>query len=143
MADSVAAYNQQVVRSEKQEIDDYTVRYHWNMASTPTGLRYMIYVKGKGGSPRQGDLVKVKYNIHLLNGDLVYTSDSDSLFSVAIGKGKVVSGLEEGIMLMNTGGKAKLIVPSHLAFGLLGDLEKIPARAALVIDVEVCEIKGL
>jgi len=38
---------------------------------------------------------------------------------------------------MRQGDRAKLIVPSHLAFGLLGDLKKIPAGATLVYDIEI------
>ncbi len=137
MDDSVATYNQQIVRTEIQEIDDFILRYHWKMKETPTGLRYMIYKTGSGPDARQGDIVSIKYRVNLLNGDLVYLSDSTSLLTVEIGKRTVVSGLEEGIMLMKKGGRAKFIVPSHLAYGLLGDLEKIPARAALVYDVEL------
>jgi FKBP-type peptidyl-prolyl cis-trans isomerase len=44
-------------------------------------------------------------------------------------------------MLMRTGSRAKLIVPSHLAFGLLGDLKKIPEQAVLVYDIELVEVK--
>jgi FKBP-type peptidyl-prolyl cis-trans isomerase FkpA len=139
--DSVTRYNQQIVKTEIQEIDDFMLRYHWEMKETPTGLRYMIYKKGSGPDARQGDVVSIKYKVNLLNGDLVDLSDPTSLLTVEIGKRTVVSGLEEGIMLMKKGSKAKLIVPSHLAFGLLGDLKKIPARAVLVYDVELCEIE--
>jgi FKBP-type peptidyl-prolyl cis-trans isomerase FkpA len=141
MDDSVATYNQQVVRTEIQEINDFILRYHWKMKETPTGLRYMIYKTGSGPEARQGDIVSIKYRVNLLNGDLVYLSDSTSLVTVEIGKRTVVSGLEEGLMLMKKGSKAKLIVPSHLAFGLLGDLEKIPAGATLVYDVELYTLK--
>ena len=55
--------------------------------------------------------------------------------------GGVESGLEEGILLMKTGGKAKFILPPHLAYGLPGDGKKIPARAILVYDVELLSIQ--
>ena len=138
--DSVANYNKQIVKTEIQEIDDYICRYHWEMKTTQTGLRYLIYKTGNGPFARPGDMVTIKYKINLLDGDLVYRSDSNTMFTFAIGKRKVVNGLEEGIMLMNKGGRAKLIVPSHLAFGLLGDLQKIPTRAVLVYDIELCFI---
>jgi FKBP-type peptidyl-prolyl cis-trans isomerase len=140
MEDSVVHFNRQLVKEESQEIDDFMLRYHWEMNKTQTGLRYMFYKKGDGPHARTGDVVAIKYKISLLNGDLVYVSDSVSLFTLEIGKRAVVSGLEEGIMLMKPGDRAKLIVPSHLAYGLLGDMAKIPARAALVIDVELCSI---
>ena len=42
---------------------------------------------------------------------------------------------------MKVGDIAKFILPSHLAFGLLGDEEKIPKRATLVYHVELLTIK--
>ena len=41
---------------------------------------------------------------------------------------------------MKVGDKAKFIIPSHLAFGLLGDENKIPKRATLVYDVELIDV---
>ncbi|MFZ4523570.1 MAG: FKBP-type peptidyl-prolyl cis-trans isomerase [Bacteroidales bacterium] len=138
--DSAAAFNHEIVRSELQEIEDFIIRYHWNMIRTETGLRYMIYKKGTGPVPGEGDNATIKFSIHLLTGDLVYSSNSNSPMVVRIGTGKVVNGLEEGIRLMKSGDHAKLIVPSHLAFGLLGDKQGVPARAALVYDVELCAV---
>jgi FKBP-type peptidyl-prolyl cis-trans isomerase len=43
-------------------------------------------------------------------------------------------------MLMKEGEKAIFIIPSHLAFGLLGDENKIPKRATLVYDVELVQV---
>jgi len=138
--DSALNYNHQVVRAEIMEIDDFILRYHWEMTRTPTGLRYMIYRKGVGSTVRQGDNVAINYKINLLNGDLVFQSDSMSVVTFEIGKRKMISGLEEGIMLMNKGSRAKLIIPSHLAYGLLGDLATIPAGSVLVCDVEIYAI---
>jgi FKBP-type peptidyl-prolyl cis-trans isomerase len=42
---------------------------------------------------------------------------------------------------MNVGDRAKFIVPSHLAFGLLGDQKMIPPQATLVYDVELINLK--
>ena len=52
-----------------------------------------------------------------------------------------VAFLEEGILLLKEGDRAKFIIPSHLAFGLLGDMKKIPAKAVLVYDIELIKIK--
>ncbi len=141
--DSVVAFNHQIVQTEIQDIEDYMLRYHWDMKQSQTGLHYMIYKAGDGPLPKQGDIVSIKFRVNLLNGNVVDRSDSLALFSFEPGKRDVASGLEEGVMLMNKGSRAKLILPSHLAFGLLGDLEKIPSRAVLVYDVEVCKINRL
>lgn len=138
--DSVIRYNREFVQSESQEIDDFIKRYHWNMATTPTGLRYMIYKPGNGPRPAGGDRVSVNYTLKLLDGREIERSDSAHPLQFRLSTGKVPGGLEEGIMLMNVGARARLVVPSHLAFGLLGDLDKIPNRAVLVYDVELCRI---
>jgi FKBP-type peptidyl-prolyl cis-trans isomerase len=53
----------------------------------------------------------------------------------------VESGLEEVILFLKKGDRAKIIIPSHLAFGLVGDGNKIPAMATLVYDLELIELK--
>jgi FKBP-type peptidyl-prolyl cis-trans isomerase FkpA len=52
----------------------------------------------------------------------------------------VEAGLEEGILLMHKGGKAKFILPSHLAFGLIGDQNKIPGKSTLIYDVNLIDL---
>jgi FKBP-type peptidyl-prolyl cis-trans isomerase len=133
--------NKQVARNEDDLINDFIARYGWQMVKTGTGLRYMIYYNGSGVRVQEGDAVKINYSVMLLNGDSIYTSHKEGPMEFVIGVHKVESGLEEGILLLHRGDKAKFILPSHLAFGLLGDLNKIPQKATLVYDVEILEIK--
>ncbi|MEI6684265.1 MAG: FKBP-type peptidyl-prolyl cis-trans isomerase [Bacteroidota bacterium] len=139
--DTVMKYNHQVVREESQEIDDFVMRHHWNMQVSQTGLRYMIYKQGSGALPKRGEIVAIKYRVSLINGDLVYNPDTLKPFEFETGKAAVPNGLEEGVLLLKTGDHAKFILPSHLAFGLLGDMDKIKSREILVYDVELYQIK--
>jgi FKBP-type peptidyl-prolyl cis-trans isomerase FkpA len=133
--------NKTLVAKENEDIEDYMARHEWKMHTTGTGLRYMIYKNGKGSNPGQHDKVVIKFVVNLINGVECYNSDKDGLKLIQLGVAEVESGLEEGILLMKTGDKAKLIIPSHLAFGLSGDENKIPKRATLIYDVELVEIK--
>jgi len=45
------------------------------------------------------------------------------------------------MLLMNKGAKAKFILPSHLAHGLLGDENKIPSNATVIYDIELLDFK--
>ncbi|MEI8006734.1 MAG: FKBP-type peptidyl-prolyl cis-trans isomerase [Bacteroidota bacterium] len=135
----VIDYHHQVVRSENEEIGEYTSRHQWKMIQTPTGLRYMIIGQGNGKKITKGDEIRLKFSISLLNGNDVYTSDSLGFKVIYPGVSEEETGLQEALLLMNRGDHAKLIVPSHLAYGLLGDLKKIPAGATLVYDVEVLD----
>lgn len=133
--------NQTLVKKEEQQIKDFITRYNWNMNETGTGLRYLIYKKGNGAKAEVGKIAKFNYEVKLITGDICYSSKTDGAQEFLIGKGGVVSGLEEGILLLKVGDKAKFIIPSHLAFGLLGDEDKVPKRATLVYDLELLEVK--
>jgi FKBP-type peptidyl-prolyl cis-trans isomerase FkpA len=54
--------------------------------------------------------------------------------------GGVIAGWTEGLQLMKVGGKARLTIPSDLAYGDKGAGEKIPGGATLVFEVELLDI---
>lgn len=141
MSDSLVNYNRGVILTEDQQIDDFIARYGWKMTKTGTGLRYLIYKKGKGSKGQRGKVAIIRYTSRLLNGNVCYSSDKEGPKEFKIGYGGVESGMEEGILLMHVGDRAKFILPSHLAFGLLGDQNKIPQHAVLVYDIELVKIK--
>jgi len=68
-----------------------------------------------------------------------FDSISTGLKKFIIGKGQAENGLEEALLMMKYGDKARLILPPHLAFGLLGDDKKIPRRAIIVYEIEVVD----
>ncbi len=141
MSDSLVNYNRGVILTEDQQIDDFVNRYGWKMVKTATGLRYLIFKKGHGEKTAKGKVAVIRYTVRLLNGKLCYSSEKEGLKEFRIGYGGVESGVEEGILLIRVGDRAKFIVPSHLAFGLLGDQNKIPQHATLVYDIELVKIK--
>ena len=140
MDDSLLKMNKKIVQDESQEIDDFIARYHWKMGITSTGLRYMIYYQGSGIRALKGKSVKIHYSVKLLNGKDLYNSGNQGSKVVQLGCAMVETGLEEGILMLRVGDRAKFIVPSHLAYGLLGDLKNIPERASLVFDLELLEV---
>jgi FKBP-type peptidyl-prolyl cis-trans isomerase FkpA len=128
--------NQEAVRIENEQIDDYIRRHNLVMESTETGIRVMILKEGIGQKAETGKTVKLSYSVTLLTGDTVYTAEKDGPLIFVVGKGQVITGLEEAILLLRVGDRAKFIIPSHLAFGLIGDQKKIPYKASLVYDIE-------
>lgn len=133
--------NRHVVKTEAQHIDDFLKRYKWDVKETGSGLRYWIYKEGEGPRAQKGMVASVEYSVKLITGDEVYSSDRDGLLTFLIGKGEVISGLEEGILLMDVTDEAKFIIPSHLAYGLVGDDNRIPGKATLIYDIKLLEIK--
>lgn len=134
--ESLVKANQEAVRAEKEQIDDYILRHNLKMETTSTGIRYMITKQGIGAKVQPGRSVKLSYIVTLLTGDTVYTALKDGPLVFVVGKGQVITGLEEAILLLRVGDRAKIIIPSHLAFGLIGDQKKILHKASLVYDID-------
>jgi FKBP-type peptidyl-prolyl cis-trans isomerase FkpA len=134
--------NRLMVKKDKEKIIEYIRLHHLDMKETPTGLWYEIYRKGSGEKAQSNKLATISYHVYLLNGTFCYSSDSLGLKQFRIGQGGVESGLEEGVLLLREGDKAKFIMPPHLAHGLPGDGNKIPARSIIVYDIELLKVES-
>jgi len=134
--ESLIKANKKIVEEENEQIGDFVRRHNWQMETTSTGLRMMITNHGIGAKAQTGKTVKLAYVMTLLSGDTVYSALDDGPLIFQVGKGQVISGLEEAILLLRVGDRAKIIIPSHLAFGLIGDQKKIHSKASLVYDME-------
>lgn len=132
--------NKGLVHKYQDEIGAYVNRHAWNMEKTESGLWYEIVKPGKGQKAIAGNIAQLRYQVNLLDGTLCYTSDSLGVKVFKIGQGGVESGLEEGILMLNEGAKARFIMPPHLAYGLLGDENKIPTRSTIVYNVELIKL---
>ena len=131
--------NKYLVSQEKETIDKYIENRKIDMVETGTGLRYRIVNQGDGEKIKTGDIVSLDYEVRLLNDDLLYSSDETGRKIFVSGRGGVESGLEEAVLLLHKGDEAEIIIPSHLAHGLLGDGDKIPPRTTIVYKVKVVD----
>jgi FKBP-type peptidyl-prolyl cis-trans isomerase len=141
LKESLVRANQHVVDTEDEQIRNLVTRYGWQMKETGTGLRYLIYHEGNGPKATTGDIAGIQYEVRLISGDVVYSSRASGIKKFKIGSGGVESGLEEGILLLRRGDKAKMILPSHLAWGLIGDQDKIPPKSTLIYDLELISLE--
>ncbi len=139
--ESLIEANKLAMKTEDKQIEDFLGRVKWKMHATGTGLRYAIYENGTGQAALPGKIAEVAYTVSLISGDTLYTSERLGNKIFTIGRGGVESGLEEGILLLHEGDRAKFILPSHLAYGLMGDQDKIPPKSTLVYDVKLIKIK--
>ena len=131
--------NRDFLNYEANKINEYVESHDLNVIQTGTGLRYQIHDKGDGVLIKEGDIVTLEYEISLLNGDLIYSSENDGVKTFIVGRGGVESGLEEAILKLSKNSVATLIIPVHLAHGLIGDGNKIPTRATLVYSLKVID----
>lgn len=140
LKESLIRINKYLIEKDAEAIESYVKRRNWNMTVTETGLWYMIYKKGSGKKAEKEKIATLYYKVNLLDGTLCYSSDSLNPKRFKIGQGGVESGLEEGILFLRQGDKARFIIPPHLAHGLLGDEDKIPPRSIIIYDIELLHI---
>ena len=132
--------NKIIVQDESREIEDFISKHPWKMTSTGTGLRYEIYNHGNGKKAGAKKQVTILYSVFLLDGTICYSSDEKNALTITLGQGEETRGLEEGIMLMHAGARARLVVPAHLAYGMRGDGKKIPGGSPLYYDLTLLKV---
>ncbi len=109
---------------------------------TDSGLRYQIIQEGNGKKANKGDQISVHYKGQLIDGtvfDSSYKRNQPLDFTVGIGQ--VIAGWDEGLQLLKVGDKARLVIPSNLAYGSQGAGGVIPPDAPLIFDVELMDVK--
>jgi FKBP-type peptidyl-prolyl cis-trans isomerase FkpA/FKBP-type peptidyl-prolyl cis-trans isomerase FklB len=106
----------------------------------PTGFLYKEIKAGTGASPKATDKVKVHYRGTLTDGT-VFDSSIDRGEPVTFPLTGVIPCWTQGLQLMKTGGKARLVCPSELAYGDAGSPPKIKGGATLVFEVELISIE--
>ncbi|MCG2580782.1 MAG: FKBP-type peptidyl-prolyl cis-trans isomerase [Marinobacter sp.] len=109
-----------------------------SVETTDSGLQYEILEEGDGDKPGESDRVKVHYTGELLSGE-VFDSSRERGEPVTFGLNQVIPGWTEGLQLMNEGSRAKLYIPSELAYGPGGN-HSIGPNETLVFDVELIEV---
>ncbi len=133
--------NKVAIEFENKQIEKLIDSTGWNMKVTATGLRYEIIENGNGSKAETGKLARIGYETKLITGKIVYSSLQTGPKEFRIGSGGVESGLEEGILLLRAGDKARFVIPSFLAHGLSGDQDKIPPKSTLIYTVKLIDLK--
>lgn len=137
MKSSMETANRYLLNEEEEEIDRYVKRHGLEMVATGTGLRYQILKQGSDRLIENGQTVSLEYELHSLQGELIYSSENEGLKKFKVGDGSVESGLDEAMTHLHYSDVAKIIIPFHLAYGLHGDDRSIPEYATLVYTVKI------
>jgi FKBP-type peptidyl-prolyl cis-trans isomerase len=123
---------------KEKELDDLAAGFD----KTESGLRYKIIQKGNGKKAEKGKTVSVHYKGMLPDGQVFDSSyQRKKPIDFTLGVGQVIPGWDEGIGLLKVGDKARLVVPSDLAYGSRGAGGVIPPDATLIFDVELMDVK--
>lgn len=127
---------------EQKKAEEEMEKHAAGFDKTDSGLRYKILKNGDGKKAERGNTVSVHYEGMLMNGQVFDSSfRRNQPIDFQLGVGQVIPGWDEGIGLLRVGDKARLVIPSQLAYGSAGAGGVIPPNAALIFDVELMDIK--
>ncbi|MFK8332978.1 FKBP-type peptidyl-prolyl cis-trans isomerase [Pseudomonas sp. BJa5] len=95
---------------------------------------------GEGKEAVKGALITTQYTGWLDDGTKFDSSyDRGKPFQCVIGTGRVIKGWDQGLIGMKVGGKRKLLVPSHLAYGERS-MGAITPHSNLTFEIELLEV---
>jgi len=96
---------------------------------------------GEGKAVVKGALITTQYQGMLEDGTVFDSSYARGKpFQCVIGTGRVIKGWDLGLMGMKVGGKRRLFVPAHLAYGERQVGEHIRPNSNLIFEIELLEV---
>jgi FKBP-type peptidyl-prolyl cis-trans isomerase len=149
--DSIKALEQ--IKKDDKVITEYLSKNKIQAVKAPAGTYVEIINPGTGDAVDTSKVLKVLYTGRTLIEGVVFDSNTDSAFGhteilpVNMGlapgmPGSVIKGWTDGLSLLKKGAKAKLYIPSALAYGAQGAGGKIKPNESLLFDVEVVDVVG-
>lgn len=139
-AETLIRINQQLVKDDIAKNETYAKTNDWKFSITGNGIIYEVLNHSEGVNGKAGDQVEFSYESKLLDGTFCYSSDSNGLKIFVVDYEEVESGINDMAKLLAEGDSARIILPPHLAFGLAGDRNRVPARSSLIYHLRLLKI---
>ena len=130
-------------------LDEYIQANYPGLEPTSSGLYYIEEVKGTGDTIKPGDQVQIYYATWLIDSTLIDETNGYieghrfEPYTVNVGSGTSIAGLEEALTYMQKGTVANLVINSELAYGQNGNTmgdPPVPGFTTLLMQVEVYKI---
>lgn len=137
-AEATRAMGAEVEKNLRATIADYKAKkLGGQLQKTASGLEYIIHDKGTGAAIQRGEEVNTNYLGILLKEGTVFDGSYDRGGPQPFPIGSMIPGFDEGMLLLNHGGKATFFIPWSIAYGEKGTPGgPIGPKADLVFYVE-------
>ena len=122
-----------IAERDREKILEYIEENELDAMELEEGVFIAITQEGSGGNPSENSLVLLNYIGTLLNGD-VFDSGNSARLNLAA----VVRGFRIGVMELNRGSKAIILIPSAAGYGQFSQAG-IPRNSVLIFDVEIID----
>jgi len=133
-------------QGEKALMDEWTATMTSNKEviskTASSGINYIVEKVGTGETVKSGKTVTVKYIGFYTTGEIFDASayHGDGTFSYVHKTTSLIKGWEEGIEVLQKGGRAVFLIPSAKGYGTAGS-SSIPPYTPLIFVIEVVDIK--
>jgi FKBP-type peptidyl-prolyl cis-trans isomerase len=108
--------------------------------TTKSGLQYEVIQAGKGEKPTMNSTVSVYYTLRDISYRILESNANDPK-PISFPLGNVIVGWQEGLQLMQRGGKYRLYVPYELGYGAQGSPPKIQPYSTLIFEIELIDFE--
>lgn len=138
-------YNKKIVAHEEaliqKIIKEDTVN---NYLTSNNGFWYYYNKKVIAPTPKPvtGDQVTFSYNLLHLNGTPIYSTAEIGTKTYIIDKQNLITGLRQGLKLMQEGETVTFLFPSYKAFGYYGDQDRIGVNVPIKSTVTLKSIQS-
>lgn len=103
---------------------------------TESGLVYKITQEGTGDKVKANDRIQLNYVGKHLDGSIFDQTNGTPMNSFA---NRFIPGFSEGLQLLSKGGKATLVIPGDIAYGVRGHGD-IKSNETLIFEIEIVDI---
>jgi FKBP-type peptidyl-prolyl cis-trans isomerase len=109
----------------------------------PVGMQVEEITLGTGECAERRSVVTLHYRGFLHRGQQFRSSyDEGRPLRIQLGRREVIAGLERGIVGMQVGGRRRLVISPHLAYGEAGVPGVIPANAVVIFEVKLMHVES-
>ena len=114
-----------------------------HLGPAPDDLLIEDIVVGTGAEATAGQSAVVHYvGVGATSGEEFDASwNRDEPFDFDLGAGQVIKGWDQGVVGMRVGGRRRLVIPSHLAYGERGAGGVIAPNETLIFVVDLLELR--
>lgn len=138
-----------------QAIDQYVANNNLTVEiEDDFDIRYIMEEVGTGNRPAVGDSVFVEYDVFLLTGTFIGTSQEQTArdnnafdasknyepFIFVVGANQVIPGFEVSALLLRKEGSGTFFIPSVYAYQKYG-VQNIPPNSSLLYKISIVDIR--
>jgi FKBP-type peptidyl-prolyl cis-trans isomerase FkpA len=139
------------LKKDDKTLTDYFAKNNIKATKAPEGTYVEIITPGTGNNIDTSVVAKANYSGTVLGGKIPFDSNTDPskgrMEPLAVNMTNdpslgqpLIKGMTDGFTLLNKGAKAKLYIPSSLAYGAQAGGPNLPANSILVFDITVLDV---